>query len=90
MPSFLNVLRTADVSFREYLFQQLAILIAIVKQHIRNYLDDIFALVQEFWTHNSPLQGTLINLVEHVAIALGAEFKIYLPRLVPQVRTLLS
>ena len=85
MPSFLNVLRTADVNFREYLFQQLAILIAIVKQHIRNYLDDIFELVREFWTCNSPLQGTLIHLVEHIAVALGAEFKIYLPRLMPQV-----
>jgi FKBP12-rapamycin complex-associated protein len=85
MPSFLNVLRTADVGFREYLFQQLAILIAIVKQHIRNYLDDVFALVREFWTWNSPLQSTLIHLVEHVAVALGAEFKIYLPRLMPQV-----
>ncbi|XP_058788970.1 serine/threonine-protein kinase mTOR isoform X2 [Phymastichus coffea] len=85
MPSFLNVLRSADVSFREYLFQQLAILIAIVKQHIRNYLDDIFALVQEFWTCNSPLQVTLILLVEHIAVALGSEFKIYLPRLMPQI-----
>ncbi|KAJ8676220.1 hypothetical protein QAD02_012006 [Eretmocerus hayati] len=90
MPSFLNVLRTADVGFREYLFQQLAILIAIVKQHIRNYLDDIFALVQEYWTSNSPLQGTLINLVEHVAVALGAEFKIYLPRLMPQILRVLG
>ncbi|OXU22583.1 hypothetical protein TSAR_001785 [Trichomalopsis sarcophagae] len=90
MPSFLNVLRTADVGFREYLFQQLAILIAIVKHHIRNYLDDIFALVQEFWTWNSPLQGTLIHLVEHIAVALGAEFKIYLPRLMPQILRVLS
>lgn len=46
MPSFLNVVRTADVNFREFLFQQLAILIAIVKQHIRNYLDDIFTLIK--------------------------------------------
>lgn len=46
MPSFLNVIRTADVSFKEFLFQQLAVLIAIVKQHIRNYLDDIFVLIR--------------------------------------------
>ncbi|XP_066992513.2 serine/threonine-protein kinase mTOR isoform X2 [Anabrus simplex] len=85
MPSFLNVVRTADVNFREFLFQQLAVLIAIVKQHIRNYLDDIFALIKEFWTINSPLQSTLILLVEHIAIALGAEFKIYLPQLMPQI-----
>ncbi|XP_034935910.1 serine/threonine-protein kinase mTOR [Chelonus insularis] len=90
MPSFLNVVRTADVNFREYLFQQLAILIAIVKQHIRNYLDDTFNLIKEFWTINSPLQSTLILLVEHIAIALGAEFKIYLPQLMPQILRVLT
>ncbi|XP_054269929.1 serine/threonine-protein kinase mTOR-like [Macrosteles quadrilineatus] len=85
MPSFLNVIRTADVNFREFLFQQLAFLIAIVKQHIRNYLDDIFVLIKEFWTTNSTIQSTLILLVEHIAVALGAEFKIYLPQLMPQI-----
>ncbi|XP_066601544.1 serine/threonine-protein kinase mTOR [Prorops nasuta] len=90
MPSFLNVVRTADINFREYLFQQLAVLIAIVKQHIRNYLDDIFSLIKEFWTVNSPLQTTLILLVEHIAVALGAEFKIYLPQLMPQILRVLT
>ena len=90
MPSFLNVVRTADMNFREYLFQQLAILIAIVKQHIRNYLDDIFTLIKEFWTVNSPMQTTLILLVEHIAVALGAEFKIYLPQLMPQILRVLT
>ncbi|CAG5108662.1 Similar to Mtor: Serine/threonine-protein kinase mTOR (Rattus norvegicus), partial [Cotesia congregata] len=85
VPSFLNVVRTADVNFREYLFQQLSVLIAIVKQHIRNYLDDTFNLIKEFWTINSPLQSTLINLVQNIAIALGAEFKVYLPHLMPQI-----
>ncbi|XP_071445181.1 serine/threonine-protein kinase mTOR [Hetaerina americana] len=90
MPSFLNVVRTADANFREFLFQQLAVLIAIVKQHIRNYLDDIFELIKEFWTINSPMQGTIILLVEHIAVALGAEFKIYLPQLMPQMLRVLT
>lgn len=76
LPSLLNVIRTSDVNFREYLFQQLAQLIAIVKQHIRNYLDDICALIKEFWLPNSPIQGTLILLTEYIAVALGAEFKV--------------
>lgn len=42
-------------------------------------------ILQEFWTINSPLQSTLILLVEHIAVALGAEFKIYLPQLMPQI-----
>jgi hypothetical protein len=30
----------------QFLFQQLGVIIAIVKQHIRNYLDDIFTIVK--------------------------------------------
>lgn len=45
---------------------------------------------QEFWTVNSPLQSTLISLVEAIAIALGAEFKVYLPQLLPQILRVLT
>lgn len=90
LPSLLNVVRSADINFREFLFQQLAQLIAIVKQHIRNYLDDICALIKEFWTPNSSIQGTLIELTEHIAVALGSEFKIYLPKLMPQILRVLN
>lgn len=85
-PSLLYVARTIDSnSFREFLFTQLANIIAIVKHHIRNYLDKIFDLIKEFWTPNSPLQPTIIVLVEHIAVALGSEFKVYLPQLMPQI-----
>ncbi|XP_063829680.1 serine/threonine-protein kinase mTOR [Ostrinia nubilalis] len=90
-PSLLYVARaTENNNFREFLFTQLAKLIAIVKQHIRNYLDKIFDLIKEFWTPNSPLQSTLILLVEHIAIALGSEFKVYLPQLMPQILRVLA
>ncbi|XP_050347704.1 serine/threonine-protein kinase mTOR [Nymphalis io] len=90
-PSLLYVARATDNNnFREFLFTQLAKLIAIVKQHIRNYLDKIFDLIKEFWTPNSPLQSTLILLVEHIAIALGSEFKVYLPQLMPQILRVLA
>lgn len=90
LPSLLNVVRTADVNFREFLFQQLAQLVAIVKQHIRNYLDDICDLIKEFWVPNSSIQGTIILLLEYIAVALGAEFKVYLPRLIPQILRVLN
>ncbi|GAB6019044.1 hypothetical protein CHUAL_000671 [Chamberlinius hualienensis] len=85
LPSLFNVIRTSDNTFREFLFQQLGVLISIVKQHIRNYLEEIFSIVKTYWTINSPLQNTIIMLVEHIAIALGAEFKIYLQQLIPYV-----
>lgn len=90
-PSLLYVARATESNdFRKFLFTQLAKLIAIVKQHIRNYLDKIFDLIKEFWTPNSPLQPTLILLVEHIAIALGSEFKVYLPQLMPQILRVLA
>nr|ALE20544.1 mTOR [Leptinotarsa decemlineata] len=90
LPSLLNVVRTSDISSREFLFQQLAQLVAIVKQHIRNYLDDICELIKEFWVPNSIIQSTIILLLEHIAVALGAEFKVYLPRLIPQILRVLN
>lgn len=85
LPNLLANIRTADLNFCEFLFQQLSTLIEIVKQHIILYMDDIFKLVKDFWIPNSPLQGTLINLVEKIAVALGCEFRIYLAQLMPQI-----
>lgn len=85
IPSMMNVIRSSDNTFRDFLFQQLGGLISIVQQHIRNYLDDIFGLIKEFWSVDSPLQPTIILLVENIASALGSEFKVYLPQLVPQI-----
>ena len=45
VPAFLGVLRTcAGGGLSEFYYQQLAILISIIKQHVRNYLHDIFEL----------------------------------------------
>ncbi|XP_064642053.1 serine/threonine-protein kinase mTOR-like isoform X1 [Lineus longissimus] len=85
MPAYLNVIRTSDSTFREFLFQQLGVIIAIVKQHIRNYLDDIFELIKDYWTLNSPMQNTIILLIEQIVGALGTEFKVYLPQVIPQI-----
>lgn len=91
IPNLLNLIQTTDViSFKEFLFTQLAKLISIVKQHIRNYLNKIFDIITEFWTPVSALQPTLIFVVEHIAVALGSEFKTYLPKIVPQILRVLT
>eukprot|EP00092_Neocalanus_flemingeri_P019853 GFUD01021504.1.p1 GENE.GFUD01021504.1~~GFUD01021504.1.p1 ORF type:complete len:2235 (+),score=707.01 GFUD01021504.1:192-6707(+) len=90
IPSMMTVIRTSDNAFRDFLFGQLGFLIGIVKQHIRNYLDDIFTLIKEFWTLDSPLQSTIILLVEAIAVALGSEFKVYLPQLIPHILRVLT
>lgn len=90
LPSLLENIRTANNNLREFLFQQLAILVEIVRQHIITYMDDIFKLIKEFWTANTPLQATLINLIEQIALALGGEFRNYLSQLIPQILRVLQ
>lgn len=85
LPIFLSIIRTAELNLREFLFQQLSILIEIVKQHSISYIDDVFKLIKEFWIISTPLQATLINLVEKIAVALGCEFRVYLAQLMPQI-----
>ncbi|KOB76049.1 Target of rapamycin isoform 1, partial [Operophtera brumata] len=90
-PSLLYVIRTTENSnFREFLLTQLAQLISVVKIHIRNYLEDIFDIIKEYWTPESPLQPTLIMLVEHITIAIGTEFKIYLRKILPNILRVLK
>ncbi|ALC39457.1 Tor, partial [Drosophila busckii] len=90
LPNLLDNVRTADNNLREFLFQQLAILVAFVKLHIISYMDDIFRLIKEFWTINTPLQSTLINLIEQIAVALGCEFRDYFAQLIPQILRVLQ
>ena len=85
IPAFLQVIRTCSTGLSEFYYQQLAILISIIKQHVRNYLKDIFSLVQENWNPNSSIQLTIVSLVEAVAKALEGEFKSYLPILLPNM-----
>ncbi|GAM16986.1 hypothetical protein SAMD00019534_001610 [Acytostelium subglobosum LB1] len=87
MPPFLHVMNSCEPGFREFLFQQLSSLVSIVKQHIRDYLVDIFALIEKYW--NSNLLIPIINLVEEISSALNDEFKVYLPNLIPQMLNVL-
>ncbi|WFD00567.1 non-specific serine/threonine protein kinase [Malassezia yamatoensis] len=90
IPVFLKVIRTCGSGLSEFYYQQLAILISIIKQHVRNYLNEIFALIQEDWNPNSNIQLTIVALVEAIARALEGEFKAYLPQLLPNLLQTLS
>ncbi|KAG5734545.1 Phosphatidylinositol 3-kinase tor2 [Termitomyces sp. T112] len=81
IPAFAAVSRgpTARLSF--YL-EQLAILVGIVKQHVRNFMPDIFSLITELWD-NTTLQLPIVVLIEALGKALDAEFKPFLPTILP-------
>ncbi|KAK9480797.1 armadillo-type protein [Lipomyces japonicus] len=83
IPCFLAVMRSCSHSILDFYFQQLGILVTIVKQHIRNFLPEIFTLVKDFFKQSSSLQVTILALVESVSRALEGDFKMYLQMLLP-------
>lgn len=83
IPSFLTVIRNSPSSKLESYFNQLSILVTIVRQHIRPFLPQILDLVRDHWQASTPLQGTILQLVEAVSRSLEGEFKAYLAGLIP-------
>ena len=89
MPSFLNVMRsTTETEFRITLFQQLGRLVSRVKQHIKDYLDDIFKLIKEYW-ETPYLLVPILTLIEELSLGLTDEFRKYLPALLPPILSVL-
>ncbi|KAK0122644.1 phosphatidylinositol kinase- protein kinase tor1 [Cadophora gregata f. sp. sojae] len=83
IPAFIGVIRSASPSRLESYFSQLSILVTIVRQHIRNFLPEIVALLQEFWEKSPTLQANILQLVEAISRSLEGEFKIYLAGILP-------
>lgn len=83
VPAFLLVIRSCPPTRLESYFNQLATLVSIVRQHIRNYLPEIVEILQEYWNKSSSLQTTILYLVEAISRSLEGEFKIYLASLLP-------
>lgn len=81
MPVFLNVMRQVPPAMLDFHFQQLSILVSIVRHNIRNFLPDLFSLIKECWSPNSALQVTILSLVESIAQVMDNEFKVFLPNL---------
>ncbi|CAK5264818.1 unnamed protein product [Mycena citricolor] len=82
MPAFIAVTQTSTPRLQEFHLQQLAILIGIIKQHVRNHAADVLGLVTELWD-NSTLQTPIVVLIEAVGRALTAEIKPFLPAILP-------
>lgn len=83
IPAFLEVIRDCPPSRLESYFNQLATLVSIVRQHIRNYLPQIIETLHNYWDMSPSLQATILSLVEAISRSLEGEFKIYLAGLLP-------
>lgn len=48
-------------------------------------------VLQEFWNPTSPIQNTIILLIEKIVVAMGDELKVYIPPMVqPMLRLFLQ
>ncbi|KAL2872445.1 putative TOR pathway phosphatidylinositol 3-kinase TorA [Aspergillus lucknowensis] len=83
IPGFISVIRGCPPSRLESYFNQMAILVNIVRQHIRAFLPEIIEIIREFWDASYQVQATILSLVEAVAKSLEGEFKKYLANLIP-------
>lgn len=79
IPGIISVMNSCPPSLLEFYFQQLGLLVSIVKQHIRPHVDEIYEVVQEFYLI-PKLQITIISVVEAISKALEGEFKRFVPR----------
>lgn len=64
--------------------EQIAILIGIIKQHVRSFVPQLFDLVNDLWD-TASLQSPLVTLVEALGKALDAEFRPFLPSILPRL-----
>ena len=83
IPGFIAVIRGSPPSRLESYFNQMAILVNIVRQHIRAFLPGIIDVIRDFWDTSYQVQATILSLMEAIALSLEGEFKKYLAGLVP-------
>ncbi len=83
IPCFVTVIRSAPATRLELYFNQLAILVTIVGQHVRPYIDQLHDIIKEFWSTNLQVQATVLSLVEALSKSLNGEFRPCISRILP-------
>ncbi|ACO68161.1 target of rapamycin kinase [Micromonas commoda] len=89
MPVVINVMNTCEDGLREFMLAQLTALVAIIRGHVRRYLDDILHIIHSFWGPNQLLRQ-MLRLCEELATALHDEFRRHLPDLLPRMIAVLA
>lgn len=90
IPSFVTVIRNSPATRLESYFNQLAILVTIVRQHIRPYVPPLLELIQEYWANSTQIQATVLSLVEALSRSLEGEFKPRIGKILPLMLNVLE
>ncbi|CAK9293619.1 unnamed protein product [Gordionus sp. m RMFG-2023] len=89
VPTYLALIKSSD-STREFMFQQLAIIVTLVKYHMRNYLKEICEGIKNYWEQSVSLQAILISLLHQLALNIGADLRPYISDLLPNFLKVLN
>lgn len=90
IPSFVTVIRNAPHTRLDSYFNQLSILVTIVRQHIRPFILPVLELVKEYWSTTTQIQATVLSLVEALSRALDGEFKPRIAKILPLMLSVLE
>ena len=74
IPSFISVMHAAPLSRIDLYFNHLAVLVSIVKQHVRAFVPKLMNLIEEFWSRSPQARTTILDLLEELARGLPGEF----------------
>jgi len=92
MPLFLHVMRVCGDSLfglRELVIRQLCVLVSIIKHYVRDYLPDLYQVINEYW--DIPRLTThLVQLIEEISYALNDEFKSCIVNVIPKFLIILQ
>lgn len=80
IPAIISVMESCPPSLLEFYFENLGILVSIVKQHIRPHVDVIFQVIKKYF-HVPKLQITIISVIESISISLQGELKKFIPQI---------
>ncbi|KZS94646.1 atypical/PIKK/FRAP protein kinase [Sistotremastrum niveocremeum HHB9708] len=83
-PALAMVTRTSLARLQDFYLQQLAMLVGIIKEHIRNFTPELLALLVELW-ENVSLHLSIVRVIESLGKALDAEFKPFIPMILPPI-----
>ena len=74
IPSFISVMHAAPPSRIDLYFNHLAVLVSIVRHHVRAFVPQLMALIEEYWTVSRQIQITILSLLEELARGIPGEF----------------
>jgi FKBP12-rapamycin complex-associated protein len=90
VPTFVTIIRAAPQNRLDLYFNQLAMLVSIVRQHIRPFREDLVSLIEAYWDRSWQVQTTVLSLIEALSGALEAEFQPSIVKILPLMMKVLD